>query len=301
MRFSVSFLLNDDDQCTSSWPVVTSKCVYLAFWPCASCVRAKITHGLIFTLSCSLLLCLFCFFCRCLTHNWRYFFYAFISVAFWLCLFARSGARFDLGTLLWLCLLLASAISWSLPFPSVFFLFVAIFYGSKVVLCSCRFVAVFLAALFRSCCRGFLSLFALLVLLFMLNNAFLGYCVFLLQYACCFCFRFGPVGGAAFFASVSLRRHASPHMPPRDLSCTPTPNFLLPPHHTTPMHQTNPCVPIWAPFERSHALMHVIVLVRVLAFLFVLLCVCVHSCLSLLMRMCLCFMFIGAHVLALCA
>ena len=74
MRFSVSFLLNDDDQYTSSWPVVTSKCVYLAFWPCASCVRAKITHGLIFTLSCSLLLCLFCFFCRCLTHNWRYFF-----------------------------------------------------------------------------------------------------------------------------------------------------------------------------------------------------------------------------------
>lgn len=301
MRFSVSCLLNGDDQCTCSWPVVTSKWAYLAFWPRASCARAKTTQGLLFLVRCSLSLCLFCFFCRSLIHNWRYFFMLLFLLHFGFACLPVPGLvsmleRFcdcDCGCqvqYLGFCL-----------FSLCFFLCVAIFYGFKTVLCSCRFVAVFLAALFRSCCRGVSSLFALLVLLFMLANTFLGYRAFLLQHACCFCSRFGPVGGAAFFASVSLRRHASPHKPPRDLSCPPTTNFLVPPHHTAPMHQTNPCVPIWAPFERSHALMHMIVLVRVLTFLFVLLCVCVHSCLSLLMRMSFCFMFIDAPMVALCA
>ena len=93
----------------------------------------------IYFVSVKMLLLFFC--CCCL-------------LTFWLCLFVRAGAFFAPRMLLCLCLWLTSTITWFSPFPPVFFLLFIVFFTTlKVVFCSCRFVVVFLAVLFRSCCR----------------------------------------------------------------------------------------------------------------------------------------------------
>ena len=222
------------------------------------------------------------------------------SLPFWLCLFARGRAFLAVTMLLCLCLWLANTKKWFSPFPVVFFLLTLIFFTTlKVVFCSCRFVVVFLAVLFRSCCYFFL-LFILFVLLLKLKNILFGYCVFLLRYGCCFCYLFGPVFGVAFFSwcpSVVMRVK---QCPPFALPCPASPTFRFPPFHNTHMYPSNPCVRTCTLFALTHMVMSVLVFVLVFVCLVLALCARVCLCLRLLVRLLVCLHLCFAFFLCVC-